>query len=302
VGYHQDVPETKVPPSALYQSPESNGKAGIYLGEGANENQIRHNDIVANTFHGILLDRGVGTANRIEFNYFTKNSGEAIKSIPGTPVTPPPSIQEIRQEGDSFIISGTVLTRADVQIYMLGKNADEVGMLVAEAPGPSPMAHGQFEIVTKSKGFVLGETQLVAQAHGYNRNSSEFSRPILIGKPQGPDEEVPSVPVVNSEANTALANEEHEAAPHEEEDYPAEESEELPPPIISQDKPGASEDYPDDAENHESTGTDFGQNLGSQLPPPQEKPTVIRLNGQGDGGGPPDSGTDQQNDVTSLGI
>lgn len=315
IGFHQEIPETAVPPSALYQAPKTNGKAGIYLGPGANENIIQHNDIVANTFHGVYLDRGVGTANRIEYNYFAKNSGEAIKSIPGTPLTPPPTLQNIRQEGDRFIISGTAPTRAELQIYMMGKGSDEVGMLVTQSKGPSPMAHGHFEIETKSKGFVLGETKLVAQAHGFNMNSSEFSTPILVGAPKTtPNEEVlGETPEEETESGEALpppyegeneGNAETGEVPAENSE--GEESVELPQPRVSDNRyhPNVpapeAEDRPD---RPAEPGRDAGVEVGARFPISGESPpTVINLNGQGDGGGQPDSGSPQQNEVTSMGI
>ena len=57
-------------------------------------------------------------------------------------------------------------------------------MLVAEGDHHPKNTSAKFTIVTKSKGFVIGETQLVALAQGVNRNTSEFSSPALIESPK----------------------------------------------------------------------------------------------------------------------
>ncbi len=303
LGFHQEVPETAAPPSALYQVPKTNGKAGVYLGPGANENQIQHNDIVANTYHGVFLDRGVGTANRIEFNYFVKNSGESIKAVQGTPVTPSPTLQNIRQEGDRFIISGTASPRSEIQIYMTGKTKDEVGMLVVQAKGPSPMERGHFEIETKSKGFVLGETQLVAQSHGFNLNSSEFSSPILVGSPKTPVEDPASDVRENEADNTEAPIIEEGEGPEEAEVEVDEGHPELPQPRIKDTRYHPNVTNPDERPDQPAgQGSQVGTQVGTRFPTSGESSTVINLNGQGDGGGQPDTGSNQQNDVNSMGI
>lgn len=301
IGYHADVPETNVPASALYDPPKSNGRAGIYLGKGANENVIQHNDIVGNTYHGVLLDNGVGTANKINYNYFSRNSGQPIKAQPGTRTTLTPTIQKISQIGDSFVIEGIASPRATVQIYMVGENKGEVGMLVSEANEHPSNTSAKFEIETKSKGFTLGKTQLTALAHGVNMNSSEFSEPIVVGKPKSDSDNALSPEGSPEDGDTAAEQEEDESEPVDgEEDY---NSQDLPQPRVHGSSAPAETNSPGEESpdrlpsHHSSTGSSAGRSLGQG-----ESETVINLEGQGDGGSTPDSGTDRQNEVSSLGI
>lgn len=287
IGFHKDIPETVVPPSALYPEPKTNGRSGISLGKGANENLIQHNDIVGNPYHGVILEDGVGTGNKIIYNFFAKNSGIPIKASATSPSAQVPSIQSITQTGDTFHIQGTADPRADIQIYMLGQNLDQIEMLVAEGQGHPKNNSATFSIETKSKGFVLGETKLVALAYVPNLNSSEFSRPILLGLPaepptpeadnpngENPGERVEGLPDEGAEANP---------------DHPAS------PETSSQESP----DEPEmgGGEGEKAQGGETGRNIGSR-----DEEMVIDLNGKGDGGGDPDSGRERQNNVAGSGF
>jgi hypothetical protein len=180
LGYHKEVPETAVEASSLYQEPKTNGRAGIQLAKGANENKIRHNDIVGNTFHGIFIEEGVGTANEISYNFFSKNSGQAIKAMPSGNKTQTPTLQRITQNGGTYLIEGTTPPRSTVQIYQAGGGSDEVGMLVKEE---KQYQSDKFTITIEDRGIVPNETQLVVLAQALGKNTSEFSTPVLVSGP-----------------------------------------------------------------------------------------------------------------------
>ena len=192
IGYNAEVPESTLPPSGVFGEPKTNGRSGIILGKGANENILQNNDIIGNTHYGVLLEEGVGTGNKIFNNFFAKNSGQAIKSQTGSQSAVTPIIKKITQVGDTFYIEGTSSPRAEIQIYMLGDKKDEIQFLIAEGKDQPKNNSATFTVATKSKGFVLGKTQLVALAHGNNLNTSEFSDPIIVGIPEP---ETPSAPV-----------------------------------------------------------------------------------------------------------
>ncbi|HEX5034024.1 MAG TPA: right-handed parallel beta-helix repeat-containing protein, partial [bacterium] len=99
IGYHKDSPETAISSSALFGEPKTNQGAGILLGDGASENLIQSNDIVANTFNGVEIGQGAGPNNKIVYNYFSKNSGQAIKVGPNRYSTKRPQITKVVQEG-----------------------------------------------------------------------------------------------------------------------------------------------------------------------------------------------------------
>src|SRR5262249_39931274 len=141
LGYHKAVPESAVDNSGRMEEPRTNQGAGVLIGDGSSENTVQNNEIVANAANGVELSGGVGPGNNIIYNAFTKNSGKAIKVTPNNYATRQPQITKIAQQGDLYVISGISETNADLQIYMMGKDDTEVGMIVV--PG-TQLPHDQF--------------------------------------------------------------------------------------------------------------------------------------------------------------
>ncbi|HCU24102.1 MAG TPA: hypothetical protein DF383_03715 [Deltaproteobacteria bacterium] len=182
LGYHKEVAESAVESSALLEEPKTNQGPGILIADGSSENLIQSNDIVANTSGGVEIAAGAGKGNKVLYNLFAKNSGKPIKVTPGPHSTRPPQITRIQLQDDSYSISGTSEAGVDLQIYLLGKEENEIGMIVV----PSAKVTGEnFTVVTKSKGFIPNQSKIVALAHGRNRNTSEFSAPGLIPNKDG---------------------------------------------------------------------------------------------------------------------
>ena len=196
LGYHKDSSETSVPSSALFGEPKTNQGAGVLIGDGASENIIQSNDIIANTFNGVELGQGAGPNNKIVYNYFSKNSGQAIKVGPNRFSTKRPQITKVVQDGDLFMISGVAEANVELQIYTVGKETGEVGMIVVPRV---QIPRDNFIISTKSKGFIPNQTKIVALAHGIGRNSSEFSSAIVIPAPNA-SSTAPAEPVETSPA------------------------------------------------------------------------------------------------------
>lgn len=180
LGYHKDSSETVVASSAIFGEPKTNQGAGVLIGDGASENVIQSNDIVANSFNGVEVGQGAGANNKIVYNFFSKNSGQAIKVGPNRFSTKQPQITKVVQEGDLFMISGVAEANVELQIYTVGKETGEVGMIVVPRV---QIPRDNFIISTKSKGFIPNQTKIVALAHGIGRNSSEFSSAIVIPAP-----------------------------------------------------------------------------------------------------------------------
>jgi hypothetical protein len=277
IGFHAEVAEAAVPPSALLNDPQTNGRSGITLGKGSNENLIQHNNIIGNTYHGVYLEDGVGTGNKILYNFFAKNSGLPIKEQPGNQSALTPTIKKITQQGDTFYIEGSSSPGAHVQIYLVGEKRDQIEMLVAEGQDHPKNNSAVFSLATKSKGFVLGHTQVVALAHGENLNTSEFSDPIIVGIPEHDISVEPAPENPEAAPDTAGAEEKTEGETETTTEAPAQ--------------------APTPESNMPSTpqGTKTGKNLGG------EPDTVINLHGQGDGGSSPDSGVEKQNSITGMG-
>jgi parallel beta-helix repeat protein len=274
IGYHAGIPQAALLPSALLSEPKTNGRSGITLGKGANENTLQNNLIVGNTHHGVLLEDGVGTGNKILYNTFAKNSGQPIKAQAGSQSAVVPAIKRIAQVGDTFYLEGTTSPRAQVQIYMVGEKRDQIEMLVVEGQDHPKNNSTSFSLATKSKGFVLGKTQLVAVAHGDNLNTSEFSEPIIVGIPEQ------EAPAAATEPVQETAAEDHDTGDGEEKaEGEAEASNETP-----------------EATPTTPQGSKTGKTLGSSEPD-----TVINLHGQGDGGSSPDSGGEKQSAATGMG-
>lgn len=292
IGYHAEVAEAAIPLSALLGEPQTNGRAGVMLGKGSNENVIQHNEIVGNTHHGIMLEDGVGTGNKMLYNFFAKNSGQPIKMQAGTPSALTPTIQRITQFGDTFYIEGTSSPRAIIQIYLVGEKRDHIEMLVAEGQDHPKNNSASFSLATKSKGFVLGKTQVVALAHSDNLNTSEFSDPIIVGTPEQGPEAAPAEGTVQ-EMETSSGEEKAQGE--------GETNGETANGAGEQPENGPEKSAPPANPNHSpnSPTTPQGGNTG-KIVGGSEPDTVINLHGQGDGGANPDSGSDKNN-VTGLG-
>lgn len=275
LGFHKDSPETAMPSSAIFGEPKTNQGAGILIGDGASENVIQSNDIVANTFNGVEVGSGAGANNKIVYNFFSKNSGQAIKVGPNRYSTKQPQITKVVQDGDLFMISGVAEANVELQIYTVGKESGEVGMIVVPRV---QIPRDNFIISTKSKGFVPNQTKIVALAHGIGRNSSEFSSPIVIPGPNSSS----TAPIEPTPAEAAPSK--PEAAPKEE---PAEgegavdaESAEQ---LVDSDAPPKNADV---------------KPIPKPANPPKlpEKPsaaepdTVINIQGMGEGSHEPDAG------------
>ncbi|HKX12207.1 MAG TPA: right-handed parallel beta-helix repeat-containing protein [bacterium] len=271
IGYHKDAPETSISSSALFGEPKTNQGAGILIGDGGSENLIQSNDIVANTFNGVEVGQGAGPNNKIVYNYFSKNSGQAIKVGPNRFSTKRPQITKVVQEGENFMISGVAEANVELQIYTVGKEPGEVGMIVVPKV---QIPRDNFIIATKSKGFIPNQTKIAALAHGIGRNSSEFSPAIVIpapntsstapieaepapAKPEAPAKEEPAEGegVIDGEPETAVVDP----------DTPTKTVDKIPPKPAGQPK------------------------LPEKLPDASD--TVINIQGMGEGSHEPDAGS-----------
>ncbi len=288
VGYHKDSPETAVPASAVYEEPKTNRGPGVLLGAGANANTLQNNEIVGNTYNGVELGTGIGGANKITYNYFAKNSGKPIK-VAGTPARIP-QITKIARQGDVYFIDGQAESKAEVQLYLVGKDEGEVGMNIVQGV----IAGNQgFQIATQSKGFIPNVTKFLAISHSPDGNSSEFSTPQLIPGT------VPTHAILSGTPEHELSSGKTDSATEAKsekarEGTPAEsESIEVDIPDSDKEKEGGEEP--------------------KQVPipvveaPPPTKPaeseTTLNVKGMGDKGGPPDSGSHHKSqEVSSLGI
>ncbi|MFO1464641.1 MAG: right-handed parallel beta-helix repeat-containing protein [bacterium] len=287
IGYHKAVPETAVEASALFEEPKTNQGSGVFLGDGSSENLVQNNEIVGNAFNGVELSGGVGTGNKIVYNMFAKNSGRPIKAAPSANASRQPQITKIVQQGDLYLISGIAEARASLQIYTLGKEDGEIGMIVVP---DTQLPQETFTVATKSKGFVPNQTKIVALLQGVGRNSSEFSNPITI---PGPNATVIGTP----ETEGAAPKIEVQPAPKEE---PAHEGE---------GEAGGAE--PANAEGGKapaSAATNSNSSAPAGKPAVADKAnepeTVINLNGAGEPGHEPDGGglSEKSAKVSSLGI
>jgi len=286
VGYHKDSPETAVAPSPVYDEPKTNKGSGILIGAGASDNSIQNNEIIANTFNGVEFAPTVGRGNKVAYNYFAKNSGKPIKVAAANGATRMPQITKISKEGDLYVISGTADPKAEIQIYLQGKDEAEVGMNIV------PSAHAStdtFQISTKNKGFVPNQTKLIAITHAPDGNSSEFSNAVVVPGL------VPASPVVigggpdSSSSSTPAGS-----------DKPATEGEVKEIEINDPQYLDNAEDAYKPKTPSSSTTTSSTPSSGSPAASPTE--TTLNVKGVGDKGGAPDSGTDKSHDVSALGI
>ncbi len=163
-----------------------------------------------------------------------------------------------------------------------------------------------FTVATKSKGFVPNQTKIVALAQGSNHNTSEFSGAIIIPGPNAttigaPDGDSTSAPKI-----------EVEAPPKDEATNKGESSE-----------GGSNGGEPNNAEGNKPAGADAATpaNTNSNIvtpaivtspsapqakapDKPSEPETTINLNGAGEPGHEPDSGSmsDKSAKISALGI
>jgi len=289
IGYHKDSTETAVPAS-IYDEPKTNNGPGILIGAGANANTIQNNEIVANTYNGVELATGVGAGNKILFNFFAKNSGKPVKSS-GTAKAP--QITKIVRQGDQYLISGSAEAKAEIQLYIAGKDDNEVGMNLSS--GVTATATG-FQIATKSKGFVPNHSKIFAISHSGDGNSSEFSPAHLI-----PGDAPPAHALISaspaSESDSAPA-----AAPKPE--SAAEPTAEKPI-----DEPGDAVVDVIDPPESDSAHADEKAKSPAPAPAPANAPnaepeTTLNVKGLGEKGGQPESSAPigKANEVSALGI
>lgn len=295
IGYHKAVAESAVEASAIFGEPKTNQGAGVFIGDGSSENVVQNNEIVANAFNGVELSGGVGAANKVTFNFFAKNSGRPIKLAPNGHATRQPQITKIVQQGDLFLISGVAEAKADLQIYTGGKEDGEVGMIVV--PGTQIPAD-TFTVATKSKGFVPNQTKIVALAQAPNRNTSEFSSPIVIPGPNAtvigsaPEPEAPAAAKPEAPAK-------EEAAPAEGETGEGE----FNSPDNLMDNSGAGKP-PAAAVPAPGSVVPSAQAAPKAVDKSHEPETVINLNGAGEPGHEPETGglSEKTAKVSAMGI
>lgn len=291
IGYHKAVGESAVEASAIFGEPKTNQGAGVFIGDGSSENVVQNNDIVANAFNGVELSGGVGAANKVVYNFFAKNSGRPIKLAPSANGSRQPQITKIVQQGDLYLISGVAEAKADLQIYTSGKEDGEIGMIVV--PGTQIPAD-TFTVATKSKGFIPNQTKIVALAQTPNRNTSEFSSPIVIPGPNAtvigsaPEAEAPAAAKPETPAKEDVAPPESEGGEGE-------------------------SNSPDNLMDNSGTGkppTASAPPPGTIVPSTQavdkaaEPETVINLNGAGEPGHEPETGglSEKTAKVSAMGI
>jgi hypothetical protein len=303
IGYHKEVSETAVDPSPLFGEPKTNQGSGVFIGDGSSENVVQNNDIVANTFNGVELSGGVGTANKVLYNFFAKNSGRPIKVGASANATRQPQITKIQQQGDLYFISGIAEARANLQIYTIGKDDSEVGMVVV--PG-TQIPQDTFTVSTKSKGFIPNQTKIVALAQGSNHNTSEFSGAIIIPGP--------NATTIGTPEGEPLGAPKIEVQPPPKEDGAHDGD-------AAEGENNGSEPTNGESAKPATSGAGAATNTNnsiitpaivtSPLPPqakaadkPNEPETVINLNGAGEPGHEPDTGglADKTAKVSSLGI
>lgn len=294
IGYHKAVAESSIEASAVFGEPKTNQGAGVFIGDGSSENVVQNNEIIANTFNGVELSGGVGTGNKITFNLFAKNSGRPIKAAPNAHAGRAPQITKIQQQGDLYLISGIAEAKSDLQIYLLGKDETEVGMIVV--PG-TQLPSENFTVATKSKGFVVNQTKIVALLQSPNRNTSEFSSPIVIPGPTatvigGHEAEAPPA----APAAEAPAKEEAPQEPAENSDVDFNSTENLMDSSGTT-KPSAVNPAPAGNPTANSSATTPSDKS-------QEPETVINLNGAGEPGHDPETGglAEKSAKVSAMGI
>jgi len=286
LGYHKDSPEASVDTSPLFGEPKTNQGAGLLINGGSNENTVQNNEFIANTVNGIQISPAAGTANKIAFNLFSKNSGKPIKVLDSPHASVRPQITKVSKQGEDFVIEGNAEPGAEIQVYLAGKDENEVGMNVI----PGVKSSGEhFTLLTKSKGFIPNQTRLVALAQGSNRNTSEFSSPILIPIPGAVSTGAPEPEASKPEI---ASRDEAKKAPAVEipEDSSAEDAEELEIDVTEHPTEPKKSVTPAGATKAEAK--------------PAEVETQINVRGAGEKGGEPDSGaaTPKQHEVSALGI
>jgi len=287
VGYHKDSPETAVAPSPVYEEPKTNKGAGVLIGASASDNSVQNNDLIANTFNGVEFAPTAGRGNKIAYNYFAKNSGKPIKVTANGATARMPQITKISKEGDLYVISGTSEPKAEIQIYVQGKDEGEIGMNIV------PSVHSAtdtFQISTKNKGFVANQTKLIAITHSSEGNSSEFSNSFVVPGL------IPASPIVigggseGSSPGSATPGSEKPATDNE-----VREIEINDPQYLD----NAEEVY---KPKTPPAPTTTSSNTSGSSPASSTAETTLNAKGVGDKGGAPDSGTDKSHDVSSLGI
>jgi hypothetical protein len=290
IGYHKDSPETTIPASAAYEEPKTNRGPGILIGAGANANVIQNNDIVANAFNGVEFSPNAGDGNKVLYNFFAKNSGKPIKAPAGGTRTPTPHITKITREGDVYVVQGSAEPKSEVQLYLVGGKDDEVGLNISAGIYTATEA---FSVATKSKGFVPGQTKILALSQGQDGNTSEFSGAQAVPGPAPSGVIVSAAPEPESGAGAKPETETKSGSGEGSSD------------TVEVDIPEGESD----AAPAQPSGEAPKKSTGSESTSPQaatsssEPDTALNVKGLGDKGGPPDSGSGQRNsEISSLGI
>lgn len=182
---------------------KTNSGVGIVLDGFASDNIIQKNEIIGNLNGGILLTQNAGTNNFISENMFGENRGAVISNL-NSFKNATPQINNVTQSGEYFIVQGRVSPNSKTELYIVGKNDAHISQRIVDDIKSS---NGTFIYRTKSKGFILGKTKIVALSHGNQKNSSEFSKPFLIPQAQVKVVEKPNDIPVNSEEKTLLKKE-----------------------------------------------------------------------------------------------
>ncbi len=306
LGYHSEIPEIALNISNLDAAPKSNGGAGIRLESDANENTIEYNEIFANGQAGVLFAPRSGAQNRVSYNRFARNEGSPIKVNPGNHNTPNPTLSKIESSGDHFVIEGTASPQANLQVYMLGPQTNDIKLLVVEDRDRKNNKGEHFSIVTKSKGFVAGQTQLVVLARDEKRNTSEFSAPLKItANNSAGDTTVIPPSGSNGPTKEKELKEKELEAPAPSHASPGPEDILLNEPPLQEEERNEFEENPESptTPSDSSTNPPLGNQTGKKLSEPEEDPeTIINLNPEKENRSQMDTESNKQNEVSSLGI
>ncbi len=308
LGYHDEIPEISPQLSHLDSPPKSNGGAGVRLESDANDNLIEYNEVLGNPQGGVLFAPRSGANNQVSYNRFARNGGSPIKVNPGSHNTQNPTLSKIEPSGDHFVIEGTASPQANLQIYMLGSQSNDIKLLVVEEQDRKNNKGEHFSIVTKSKGFVLGQTQLVVLARDEKRNTSEFSAPLKITASNGTNDSsgTPSSSPSYSSKEKELKERELEVpTPSRANASPSPEDVLLHDPSLQDEERNETDENTEAPTNPSETSNNppLGNQTGKKLSEPEEdSETIINLNPEKENRSQVDTEPSQQNEVSSLGI
>ncbi|MBI2335419.1 MAG: right-handed parallel beta-helix repeat-containing protein [Deltaproteobacteria bacterium] len=160
---------------SYYGTPKTNSGIGILLEDGASENSIVNNELIANQKGAILLQSSAGSQNKISHNLFAENRGLPIHDSSAYSAIIP-KIEKFQKNSESFSLEGRVSPLAKVELYLVGKNDQHIAQKLSETQAN---ATGKFVTSGSWSSLIPGQSKVVAISHDSRANTSIFSNATL---------------------------------------------------------------------------------------------------------------------------